>query len=144
MSGRKSRSLKQIKTISRRTRKTIKAQIDKQHEDNKEIIFLTKQLMKKISNEGTLDGEIGPTTGILDLVKKHLNEREEYFNSHEHYRTVVNEKNTEFDTRMQKRRQTAKAKEAEELRKLSSQTSNSNTRRKSGSRRSKMSCSIQG
>ena len=144
MSARKSRSLKQIKTISRRARKTIKAQIDKQHEDNKEIIFLTKQLMKKISNEGTLDGEIGPTTGILDLVKKHLNEREKYFNSHEHYRSVVNEKNTEFDARMQKRRQTAKAKEAEELRKLSCQGSNSNTRRKSSSRRSKMSCSIQG
>lgn len=100
--------------------------------------------MKKISNEGTLDGEIGPTTGILDLVKKHLNERESYFNSHEHYRTVVNEKNAEFDTRMQKRRQTAKAKETEELRKLSCQGSNSNTRRKSSSRRSKMSCSIQG
>lgn len=144
MSARKSRSLKQIKTISRRARKTIKAQIDKQHEDNKEIIFLTKQLMKKISNEGTLDGEIGPTTGILDLVKKHLNEREKYFNSHEHYRSVVNDKNTEFDARMQKRRQTAKAKEAEELRKLSCQGSNSNTRRKSSSRRSKMSCSIQG
>ena len=48
MSARKSRSLKQIKTINRRTRKTIKAQIDKQHEDNKEIIFLTKQVMKEL------------------------------------------------------------------------------------------------
>ena len=74
MSDRKGR------TLSRRTRKTIRSQIDQQHEDNKEIIILTKRLMKTISNEGTLDGEIGPTTGILDLVKKHLNEREEYFN----------------------------------------------------------------
>ena len=110
MSGRKSRSLNQIKSISRRARKTIRAQIDKQHEENKEIIFLTKQLMKKISNEGTLDGEIGPTTGILDLVKVHLKEREDYFNSKAHYKNIYDEQDSEFDVRMQKRRQTAKAK----------------------------------
>lgn len=52
MSDRKGR------TLSRRTRKTIRSQIDQQHEDNKEIIILTKRLLKTISNEGTLDGEI--------------------------------------------------------------------------------------
>ena len=54
MSGRKSRSLNQIKSISRRARKTIRAQIDKQHEENKEIIFLTKQLMKKFRMKALL------------------------------------------------------------------------------------------
>lgn len=144
MSGRKSRSLNQIKSISRRARKTIRAQIDKQHEENKEIIFLTKQLMKKISNEGTLDGEIGPTTGILDLVKVHLKEREDYFNSKAHYKNIYDEQDSEFDVRMQKRRQTAKAKEIEELQKIRNQSTNSRTRRKSPSRKSKMRCSIQG
>lgn len=144
MSGRKSRSLNQIKTISRRARKTIRAQIDKQHEENKEIIFLTKELMKKISNEGTLDGEIGPTTGILDLVKVHLKEREDYFNSKAHYKNIYDEQDSEFDIRMQKRRQTARAKEIEELQKIRNESTNSRTRRKSPSRRSTMRCSIQG
>ena len=144
MSGRKSRLMNQIKTISRRARKTIRAQIDKQHEENKEIIFLTKELMKKISNEGTLDGEIGPTTGILDLVKVHLKEREDYFNSKAHYKNIYDEQDSEFDIRMQKRRQTARAKEIEELQKIRNESTNSRTRRKSPSRRSTMRCSIQG
>ena len=148
MSASKAKSLKQIKSISRKARKTIRTQIDKQHDNNKEIIFLTKQLMKKISNEGTLNSEIGPTSGILDLVKTHLNEIDEYFNSKSHYKTVYGEEDRTFDIKMQKRRQTAKAKaeakDAEELQKICNRSPNSKATRKNSSRKSKMSCSIQG
>ena len=73
-----------------------------------------------------------------------MKEREDYFNSKAHYKNIYDEQDSEFDVRMQKRRQTAKAKEIEELQKIRNQSTNSRTRRKSPSRKSKMRCSIQG
>ena len=95
--------------------------------------------MKKISNEGTLDGEIGPTTGILDLVKVHLKEREDYFNSKAHYRNIYDEQDSEFD--LKKTTTNSKGKRNRGITKIRNQSTNSEHGKKSFENQKR--CSIQ-